>query len=124
MKLQKITSAQVKDVLANRLKLDTRTTILGHVQRGGNPVAYDRQLSTLQGVEAVNAVLDATPDTPSPMIAVTENKIVRKPLIEAVKLTNEVTKAIQAKDFEKAMSLRDAEFAEYWHAFLITTATE
>jgi 6-phosphofructokinase 1 len=43
-------------------------------------------LATLQGAEAVNAVLDSTPDTPSPMIAINENKITRKPLMDAVKL--------------------------------------
>lgn len=43
-------------------------------------------LATLQGVEAVEAVLESTPDTPSPMIAINENKITRKPLMDAVKL--------------------------------------
>lgn len=39
---------------------------------------------TLQGVEAVEALLEATPDTPSYMIGVRENKITRVPLVEAV----------------------------------------
>lgn len=81
-------------------------------------------LSTLQGVEAVDAVLTATPDTPSPVITIVENKISRTPLLEAVRLTKSVTEAIEAKDFEKAMALRDNEFREYYKAFLITTATE
>lgn len=81
-------------------------------------------LSTLQGVEAVDAVLSATPETPSPVITIVENKISRKSLVEAVKLTQSVTKAIEAKDFEQAMALRDNEFREYYKAFLITTATE
>jgi 6-phosphofructokinase 1 len=34
----------VKDILRNRLKLDTRVTTLGHTQRGGRPCAYDRIL--------------------------------------------------------------------------------
>jgi len=45
-------------------------------------------LATLQGVEAVNAVLDSTPDTPSPMIGIRENKITRIPLVEAVRLVH------------------------------------
>jgi 6-phosphofructokinase 1 len=45
-------------------------------------------LATLQGVEAVEAVLESTPDTPSPMIAINENKITRKPLMDAVKLVS------------------------------------
>lgn len=112
----------VKDLLADELKLDTRVTTLGHVQRGGAPCAYDRMLGTLQGAEAVNAVLDATPETESPIITVIENKICRKPLMEAVRLTQLVPKAIEAKDFKEAMRLRDAEFTEYFQAYQITAA--
>ena len=43
-------------------------------------------LATMQGVEAVEAVLDSTPETPSLMIGMRENKITRTPLVEAVKL--------------------------------------
>ncbi|ODV80745.1 6-phosphofructokinase beta subunit [Suhomyces tanzawaensis NRRL Y-17324] len=111
--LQPISANNVKDVLVDRLGLDTRVTTLGHVQRGGNAVAYDRFLATLQGVEAVKAVLDCTPDTPSPLIAIDENKLVRKPLVEAVKITKSVATAIENKDFDKAMSLRDSEFCEH-----------
>ncbi len=81
-------------------------------------------LSTLQGVEAVEAVLDATKETPTPVIAVIENKIVRANLREAVQATHEVAKAIEAKDFERAMALRDAEFAEYHRAYMTTTAVD
>lgn len=122
--LNKITSTMVKDILSNDLGLDTRITTLGHVQRGGNAVAYDRMLATLQGVEAVQAVLEATPSTPTPVITIRENKITRKPLMEAVKLTQEVTKAIKNKEFERAMGMRDAEFKEYYDAYLTTTETD
>ncbi len=113
----------MKDLLAHKLKLDTRITTLGHVQRGGTPCAYDRQLATLQGVEAVKAVLEATPETPSKFIAVIENKIVRNPLIEAVATTGQVAEAIKVKDFKRAMDLRGPEFAEYHTAYMTTTAT-
>lgn len=124
MALNKITPSEVRDLLSNELKLDTRITTLGHVQRGGNACAYDRMLSTLQGVEAVIAVLEATPETPTPVIAIIENKIVRKPLVEAVEATQAVAKAIEAKDFDHAMELRDAEFAEYNRTYLMTTETD
>lgn len=81
-------------------------------------------LSTLQGAEAVKAVLEATPDTPSPVISIVENKIIRKPLLEAVRLTQEVAEAIERKDFNHAMKLRDAEFLEYYNCFNITTASD
>jgi len=122
--LNKITPTAVKDLLTNRAGLDTRVTTLGHVQRGGTPSAYDRMLSTLQGVEAVKAVMEATPEVPSPVICIVENKIVRRPLLEAVAQTKEVATAIEAKDFDRAMELRDAEFAEYYKAYKITTAAD
>lgn len=115
----------VKDLLADPkgLALDTRVTTLGHVQRGGTACAFDRTLASLQGVEAVRAVLDAKPDVPTCVIGINENKIVRKNLMETVNDTKEVAKAIQARDFDRAMSLRDKEFADIYASYLITTAS-
>ncbi len=120
-----ITAEMVQNLLADPkgLNLDTRITTLGHVQRGGTACAYDRTLATLQGVEAVRAVMDAKPDTPTCFIGVTENKICRKNLMEAVRDTKEVAKAIEARDFDKAMSLRDAEFADLYTSYLTTTSS-
>ncbi|KAG8897160.1 6-phosphofructokinase, alpha subunit, partial [Tulasnella sp. 417] len=108
----------IKKVLAEQLGLDTRVTTLGHVQRGGRPCAWDRILPTLQGVEAVEVLLTATPDTPSYVIGISENKVTRVPLMEAVLKTQEAAKAIGEKNFEKAMSLRDSEFGESLDAFM------
>ncbi|KAF7999325.1 hypothetical protein HF325_006001 [Metschnikowia pulcherrima] len=85
--LEHISAADVKDVLVDRLGLDTRVTTLGHVQRGGTAVTFDRVLATLQGVEAVKAVLELTPETPSPLIGIEENKVVRLSLVDAVRIT-------------------------------------
>ncbi|KAK9449931.1 6-phosphofructokinase [Limtongia smithiae] len=115
--LNPITAEDVKNLLVKRLELDTRITTLGHVQRGGSAVAFDRLLSTLQGFDAVDAVLESTPETPSPMVCINENKISRKPLVESVLMTKSVATAIQSKDFKTAMQLRDTEFEEYWRAF-------
>ena len=122
--LTKITPNQVQELLTKELKLDTRVTVLGHIQRGGEACFYDRWLSTLQGVEAVNAVLEATPETPSPVMTIRENQIERSNLMEAVKATQAVSEAIKAKDFNRAMELRDAEFKEYYHSYMITTSTD
>jgi len=122
--LKKISSYDVKEILSTRLGLDTRVTVLGHTQRGGPACAYDRWLSTLQGVEAVKAILDTTPTSPSPVITIRENKIERTPLMEAVRLTKEVSARIEAKDFETAISMRDSEFKEYYRAYLNTATPE
>lgn len=42
--LNPIHAEAVKNVLSERLGLDTRVTTLGHTQRGGRPYAYDRIL--------------------------------------------------------------------------------
>jgi 6-phosphofructokinase 1 len=41
--------------IEKRIKKEVRTTVLGHVQRGGTPTAYDRVLATLFGVNAADA---------------------------------------------------------------------
>lgn len=122
--LKHISANEVKDVLVDRLGLDTRVTTLGHVQRGGTAVAYDRVLATLQGVEAVKAVLESTPDTPSPLIGIEENKIVRLSLVDAVRITKSVAEAIDNKDFDKAMSMRDSEFVEHLSNFLAINSAD
>jgi 6-phosphofructokinase 1 len=39
-----ITAEKVRQVVVENLQQDTRITVLGHVQRGGNPSAFDRVL--------------------------------------------------------------------------------
>lgn len=122
--LNKITSDQVKDILSDRLSLDTRTTVLGHTQRGGPACVHDRFLSTLQGVEAVRAILEATPETPSYIITIRENQIERTPLMEAVEMTHRVAEAIEKQDFKTAMDLRDAEFKDTHRTYINITTPE
>ncbi len=107
-----ITSAYVRQVLEEGLGEDVRITVLGHVQRGGSPSAYDRILSTLMGVEAVDAVLSAQPDTEPYMIAIRDNKLIRQPLVECVARTHELNEAIHNCDYEKAMRMRGSGFQE------------
>ncbi|CDH51156.1 6-phosphofructokinase [Lichtheimia corymbifera JMRC:FSU:9682] len=119
--LNPIKAEHVKDILADRLHLDTRVTTLGHTQRGGSPAAFDRILATIQSVEAVEAVLRSTPDTPSPLIGMSCNKVTSGPLMKAVELTHEVAKAISEKNFARAMELRDPQFAEEFEAYNAST---
>ncbi|KAI5289591.1 6-phosphofructokinase, alpha subunit, partial [Ascosphaera aggregata] len=119
--LEKITSSAVKDVLTERLKLDTRVTVLGHIQRGGLPCVFDRWLATMQGVRAVHTILHSTPEQPSYLITFSKNRIDKTPLMDAVKLTHSISSAIEEKDFDRAMSLRDPEFKEFYKAYINTT---
>src|SRR5919199_1172015 len=51
-------AVQLEKEIEQRTGYETRMTILGHVQRGGTPVAYDRVLGTRFGVAAVDAATD------------------------------------------------------------------
>ncbi|XP_044032606.1 ATP-dependent 6-phosphofructokinase, platelet type isoform X9 [Siniperca chuatsi] len=105
-----ITSSFVKDLVVKCLGFDTRVTILGHVQRGGTPSAFDRILASRMGVEAVLALLETTANTPACVVSLCGNQSVRLPLMECVQMTQEVQKAMDEKRFEEAVKLRGRSF--------------
>ena len=63
-----------------RTGFETRPVLLGHVQRGGTPTAFDRVLSTRFGVAAVDAAREGKWGS---MVALRDNNIVTVPLAEA-----------------------------------------
>ncbi|CAN5738899.1 hypothetical protein BH24ACT3_BH24ACT3_03400 [soil metagenome] len=67
--------------IEERTGYETRVTILGHIQRGGTPTAFDRVLSTRFGIAAIDAVHDGAFGS---MVALRAGVIVRVPLAEAV----------------------------------------
>jgi phosphofructokinase-like protein len=69
------------DEIEKRTSIETRSVILGHLQRGGTPTAYDRVLSTRFGLYAADAVHDKDFGM---MVALHGTDIVRVPLAEAV----------------------------------------
>jgi phosphofructokinase-like protein len=71
----------VADAIEDAVGLEARTTILGHVQRGGTPTAFDRLLATRFGVCAARQVLSGNFRT---MAALRGNEVVPVPLAEAV----------------------------------------
>ncbi len=66
---------------SGRTGFEARVTILGHIQRGGTPSAFDRVLATRFGVAAVAAVHDGAFGT---MVALQAGEIVRVPIADAV----------------------------------------
>jgi 6-phosphofructokinase 1 len=67
--------------IEKRTGKEARCTVLGHVQRGGTPTAFDRVLATRFGLHAVQAVQDKAYGA---MVALQGTDIVRVPLAEAV----------------------------------------
>lgn len=113
----RITAADVCDVLEERLGEDARVTILGHVQRGGRPSAYDRWMSTLLGYAAAQEVLRATPESEPHIIGVRHNRIAHLPLMESVENTRAVATYIKDGDYEAAVEARGASFAQMLQIF-------
>ncbi len=61
---------------------DVRVSILGHIQRGGSPTAYDRIIASRMGVAAIDALMDGLRNI---MIGIVNNEIVHVPLAKAIK---------------------------------------
>jgi len=112
-----ISSEHVRKVLEERLGEDTRITILGHVQRGGSPSAFDRWMSTLLGHAAVEELLSAAPDHEPTVIGLRENRITRVPLMECVRQTHAVAKQIDARCYDEAMRLRGRSFGDAFDTY-------
>jgi phosphofructokinase-like protein len=66
--------------IEDKTGIESRCTVLGYLQRGGSPTAFDRVLSTRYGVAAVEACLDHDYNV---MVALQGDKIIRVPLSQA-----------------------------------------
>jgi ATP-dependent phosphofructokinase / diphosphate-dependent phosphofructokinase len=71
---------QLADEIERRTGKEARCAVLGHIQRGGTPTAFDRVLATRFGVHAIRAVADGAFGS---MVALRGTDIVRVPLAEA-----------------------------------------
>lgn len=116
-----ITAEKVHKVVVEKLQQDTRITVLGHVQRGGNPSAFDRVLGCRMGAEAVMALMDATPDTEACVVTLDGNQAVRLPLMECVRRTKAVAKAMADKNWDLAVQLRGKGFARNLETYKMLT---
>ncbi len=115
-----IGSSDVQRVLEGHLGEEVRVTVLGHVQRGGRPSAYDRILATRLGYEAVVTLLKARPEDEPVVVGTKANAIRHFHLMECVEKTRAVAAAIDAKEYEKAMSLRSTSFRESFNVLKTT----
>ena len=112
-----ISADDVKRVLSERLGEDARVTILGHVQRGGKPSAYDRWMSTLLGCAAAHEAVTATPESEPVIIAERHNRISRLPMMEQIRATRAVKDLVASGDYEGAVAARGASFGEMLRIF-------
>ncbi|HEY9330177.1 MAG TPA: 6-phosphofructokinase [Streptomyces sp.] len=80
--------------IESRTGKEARTTVLGHVQRGGTPSAFDRWLATRFGLHAIEAVRDGDFGK---MVALRGTDIVRVPMAEATARLKTVDPALYAE---------------------------
>ncbi|XP_076630535.1 ATP-dependent 6-phosphofructokinase isoform X2 [Colletes latitarsis] len=116
-----ITAEKVHDVVVAKLQQDTRITVLGHVQRGGNPSAFDRVLGCRMGAEAVMTLMEATPGTEACVVTLDGNQAVRLPLMECVRRTKAVAQAMADKNWDLAVQLRGKGFARNLETYKMLT---
>jgi 6-phosphofructokinase 1 len=107
----------VRQLLAEQLGEDVRLTILGHVQRGGAPSAFDRSMSSILGHAAVEEVLAATPRSVPQLIGLRDNRVAKVPLMECVARTRELAERIAARDHDTALMMRGDGYTEMIHVF-------
>ncbi|GGK66063.1 6-phosphofructokinase [Ornithinimicrobium pekingense] len=106
-----VRSADVGTLLTERLGGEgSRVTVLGHVQRGGRPSAYDRWMPTLLGHAAAQEVL-GDGDLPAVVVGVRSNRVTLTPLPEAVRAVDAVREAAEKGDFDVARAARGRSFA-------------
>ncbi len=81
----------VSEILCEQIsqctKIEARATILGHVQRGGRPTAYDRVLATQLGHHAVNMIAAGQFDR---MVAVQKGQLTTVPIADVADKTKQV----------------------------------
>ena len=105
-----ITVGRVHQIIKDRTGEDARITILGHVQRGGVPSAYDRWMATCCGVRAVQEVLRADADSEPVLVGMRRDDLVTVPLLDAVVTTRRIADHIAEGDYQAAIEARGPGF--------------
>ncbi|MBQ7502268.1 6-phosphofructokinase [bacterium] len=118
-----ISSEYVQKVLSERMGEDARVTILGHVQRGGAPSAYDRNLGTIMGLKAAQVIMQEHVD-PSVVVGLNDNGPVLTPLMEAVEETHKAQEYAKKGDSETALRMRCRTLADSYRLFQIINSNK
>jgi 6-phosphofructokinase 1 len=105
-----ITSDLLQRVLKAGLTESVRITVLGHVQRGGAPSAFDRNLGTIMGHGAIGTLLAGGADQDSQVIGMRGNRVTHMSLADCVAKTREVNALLEAKEYSRALKARTGSF--------------
>lgn len=105
-----ITAHRIQALIKEHTGEDARITILGHVQRGGTPSAYDRWMATACGVRAVTEVLNADSESEPVLVGVRHDEIKTEPLLACVEATRGIADFIASGQYDKAVAARGQGF--------------
>jgi 6-phosphofructokinase 1 len=100
----------LQEILKSRVGLEARVTVLGHVQRGGAPSAFDRVLSSRLGRAAVDQIIG--PDPTPVMMGLIHNMPQATPLTEVIGKSQAVNAEIEQGNFARALELRGRSFLD------------
>ncbi|MBP2646228.1 MAG: pfkA, partial [Firmicutes bacterium] len=82
------TGGKIGEIIRERTGFETRVTVLGHIQRGGSPSAYDRVLGSQLGAKAVDLLVEGISGK---MVGIQNNEIVAVDLQEALGTKHQVS---------------------------------
>lgn len=80
-------ATEIGKLIHEKTGLEARTTILGHIQRGGNPTAIDRMLASRMGVRAVQLLIQGES---ARVVGIKNNKIIDMDIDEALNIKSQM----------------------------------
>jgi 6-phosphofructokinase 1 len=110
-----IRAETITEILKNRMGAEARVTVLGHVQRGGAPSAFDRILASRLGAAAADYIIG--PNSEPVMIGLINQAPHATPLKEVVEKSREINVEIDHGNFEHALALRGRSFLDSLNVF-------
>lgn len=110
-----IKAETITEIVKTRAGVDARVTVLGHVQRGGSPSAFDRILASRLGQAAVEYL--AGPDPTPVMVGLVHNQPAATPLTEMVAKSQAINVEMDQGHFQAALELRGRSFLDSFEMF-------
>ncbi len=110
-----IKAETITEIVKTRAGVDARVTVLGHVQRGGSPSAFDRVLASRLGQAAVEYL--AGPDPTPVMVGLVHNQPAATPLTEMVAKSQAINIEMDQGHFQAALELRGRSFLDSFEMF-------
>lgn len=84
--------SEIADKITKNCGIEAKSEVLGRIQRGGTPAAFDRYLASVMGVHAIDLLLNGESGL---CVGLIDNKLTATPIEEALKMQNKSNKFIK-----------------------------